>query len=87
MTLYLQLWSDAPPGDARVELAVFGTRQQDTMPRLQLAFPHRIVERFTELERDIDFARLGKGEYRLQVTVRGAGGSLLAKRESQFSVE
>ncbi|MBK6495556.1 MAG: hypothetical protein IPG05_10745 [Gemmatimonadetes bacterium] len=57
------------------------------MPRLQLAFPHRILERFTELERDIDFARLGKGEYRLQVTVRVAGGGLLAKRESQFTVE
>ena len=85
--LYLQMWSDVPPGDARVELAVFGTRQQDTMPRLQLAFPHRILERFTELERDIDFARLGKGEYRLQVTVRVAGGGLLAKRESQFTVE
>jgi len=85
--LYFQLWADAPPREVRVALALYGTRAQDTVPRLRLDFPHRITQRFAEIERELDLSRLDKGDYRLELTVRGEEGSVLASRATRITVE
>ncbi len=85
--LYFQLWCDAPPRDVRVELALYGTREQDTVPKLQRGFDHRLTQRFAEIERILDFAKLDTGEYRLEVTVRTVEGAVLVQRATGMVVE
>jgi len=68
-------------------LALYGARAQDTVPRLRLDFPHRITQRFAEIERELDLSRLDKGDYRLELTVRGEEGSVLARGATRIAVE